>query len=788
MMNLHTYLSKFTLLIFFLFISTFLFAQKTQTLRGTVQDNFTQKPMQGVAIRIENTTLGAISDENGNFVINQIPVGRHRIQADFLGYFPYISDPIYINSVKEAVVTIKLEENTEVATEEVLISALDRPKKPVNPFSIVSTRSFSVEETQRYAASVNDPGRMALSFAGVQVGGDEDENDIIVRGNSSFGVLWRLEGIDIPNPNHFGRPGTSGGGVTVFSAQLLGHSDFSAGAMPAEYGNAISGAFDIHFRKGNMDQREHRFRLGVLGMDFATEGPIKKGQSSYLVNYRYSTLSVLNQLGFHLVGEFVENDFQDLSFNLAFNSKDGRNFFTVFGLGGLSLEHYLPRPDTADWTQRNHWTDRYRHSNMGAVGATFTRRLDETSRLKVVVAGMGGFINWFSDTLTHSFDPTRVNTEDYQDKRISSTITYQKRFSPQTRMKAGVIGSQIFYSFDKNRIPLGTEKFEILLEGSGATQQLQTYVQASHRIGKLTLQGGLHLLYLNLNKNRSLEPRLALSYQISNRQSLSLAYGKHSQMAPLGVHFVTLPNDLGELTTPNMDLDFIKSHHFVLSYDVMLAKNLRVRAEAYLQSLFNVPVEVDPTSTFWMLNNQSGYSEEPLISEGTGQNKGIDLTVEKFFAKKFFFLFAGSAISAKYQALDGRTYNSRFNTRFVTSLTAGKEFEFGKGRILQAGFRTLYKGGFRYTPADLEESRREGRFVPIDSLSFANQVNPYFRLDGRISYRFNAKRYAMLISLDAQNILNRKNMSGIDFDPNLGEFFFRYQGEIIPVLSFQIDF
>lgn len=787
-MNLHTYLKKFGLCLLFLLYLSVLFAQKTQSLQGEVRDAFTHKPMEGVAIRIENTTLGAISDEHGNFTINNISVGRHRIQADFLGYFSYISDPIYISSARGAFLQINMEENTENATEEVLISALDRPKKPVNPFSLVSTRSFSVEETQRYAASVNDPGRMALSFAGVQVGGDEDENDIIVRGNSSFGVLWRLEGIDIPNPNHFARPGTSGGGITVFSAQLLGHSDFSAGAMAAEYGNAISGAFDIHFRKGNMQERDHRFKLSLLGMDFSTEGPIKKGQSSYLVNYRYSTLSILNQMGFHLVGEFVENDFQDLSFNLAFNSKDGRNFFTVFGLGGLSLEHYLPRPDTADWAQSNHWTDRYRHSDMGAVGATFTRRLDETSQLKVVVAGMGGFINWFSDTLTRKFEPTRVNTEDYEDKRLSATITYQKKFSPQTRLKAGVIGSQIFYSFQKDRIPRGTTNKEILLSGAGNTQQLQTYVQVSHRINKLTLQGGFHLLYLTLNQNASLEPRLALSYQFNPRQSLSLAYGKHSQTVPLGVYFVTLPNSQGELSNPNMNLDFIKTHHLVLSYDVMLAKNLRVRAEAYLQNLFNVPVEMDTASTFWMLNNQSGFVEEQLISEGTGQNYGVDLTIEKFFAKRFFFLFAGSAISATYKALDGRTYNSRFNTGFVTSLTAGKEFDFGKGRLLQMGFRSIYKGGFRYTPADLELSRQEGRFIPIDSLSYANQVNPYFRLDARFAYRFNAKKFAMLISLDAQNILNRRNMSGIDFDPNLGEFFFRYQGEIIPVLSFQLDF
>ena len=358
------------LLLFFLLPVCLLAQEKTQTIRGRVFDSYSKKPISGAVLYVEGIEpkLGAVSDANGSFRIANVPIGRRTLKCSYPNYSNYVSDNFILSTAREMYLEIALiEEIFETSTDEVVITAREYPTKAVNDVAVVSTRSFSAEETGRYAASVNDPGRMALSLPGVQQGGDEAENDIIVRGNSSYGVLWRLEGIDIPNPNHFARAGTSGGGITVFSAQLLDRSDFSSGGMPAEYGNAIAGAYDIRFRKGNMENRDYRIKLGLLGLDFAAEGPFSKGRASYLVNYRYSTLSLLNRAGFNLVGERVDNDFQDLSFNMAWNSKDGRTFVTWFGLGGLSLERYRPvvNPSERDSAISNHWEDRFRTSNMG---------------------------------------------------------------------------------------------------------------------------------------------------------------------------------------------------------------------------------------------------------------------------------------------------------------------------------------------------------------------------------------------------------------------------------------
>ncbi|MEY4905441.1 MAG: hypothetical protein RLZZ292_3256, partial [Bacteroidota bacterium] len=409
-------------IVFLLLCPLFLFAQqKTQSIRGMVTDNDSHQPLIGASIVLKNSNpiVGTTSDAEGHFVLPKISVGRQALEVSYIGYETVLTEEFIVTTAKELLINVELNENAH-SIGGVEITYKNNHNAPINELAVVSTRSFSVEETDRIAASVNDPGRMALSYPGVAQGRDDTENDIIIRGNSSFGMLWRLEGIDIPNPNHFARPGTSGGGITVFSAQLLSRSDFSTGGMPAEYGNAISGAMDIHFRKGNKEKRENRVKIGLLGLDFATEGPIKKERSSYLVNYRYSTLGLLNSMGFHLVGERVSNDFQDLSFNLSLDSKDKRNLWTVFGLGGISKERYTPvvNPLEREYGKGNQWEDRQQSSDMGAVGVTYTRLIDDKSHLKWVIAAMGSHIYRVFDTLNVKDERYRYNTQQYYDTRI----------------------------------------------------------------------------------------------------------------------------------------------------------------------------------------------------------------------------------------------------------------------------------------------------------------------------------------------------------------------------------
>jgi CarboxypepD_reg-like domain len=537
---------------------------KTQTIKGRVISSDTREPLIGVNVIVVNSSpiIGAQTDENGDFIIATVPIGRRAIQVSYVGYETFTSEEFILNPVKEIVINVEMKGSESLEAVEVV--ATQRTNAAMNELAVVSARSFSVEETERIPTAANDPGRMAMAYPGVAQGRDDSENQIIIRGNSPFGILWRLEGVDIPNPNHFALPGSSGGGITVFSAQLLSRSDFYTGGMPAEFGNCMSGAFDIRFRKGNLDKREYRAKAGILGLDFATEGPIKKGKSSYLVNYRYSTLGLLNYAGVYLVGPRVINAFQDLSFNVVNYSKNGKNTFTVFGLGGMSLQHNQPVADPLerDLSKPREVQDWLRPSNTGTLGVTYTVPVGNSGYLKWVAAGIGSFIGRTYDTL--SLQDVRYNYQSarYVDKRLTSSLTYNVKIGRGLRLKAGLSGSYIAYEAFKTAAYRGSlsnintqqSRYGLIFDGKGNTQTAQGFASINYSFNpKLSANLGFNSMFLFFNQTRSFDPRASIKYQLTPKQSLSFAIGQYSQMMALPVYtlnpsFVCSPQHYESLT------------------------------------------------------------------------------------------------------------------------------------------------------------------------------------------------------------------------------------------------
>ena len=268
----------------------------TQTVRGTVVDVDSKYPLPGAMVRVGDQTVQ--TDEYGQFTLRNVPIGRQTVVVNMFGYESR-NQAIELNSAKEAVLQFGLLESS-VSLEEVSVTATASGQAK-NEMATVSARQFSVEETNLYAGSRGEPARMATNFVGVQ-GSDDQRNDLVVRGNTPSGVLYRMEGINIPNPNHFSIPGTGGGPVTILNNKFLANSDFFTGAWPAEYGNAIAGVFDLQMRDGNNQKFEGSAQLGLLGTELMLEGPLGKGAKapSFLAVYRYSTLSLFQSLNINL--------------------------------------------------------------------------------------------------------------------------------------------------------------------------------------------------------------------------------------------------------------------------------------------------------------------------------------------------------------------------------------------------------------------------------------------------------------------------------------------------------
>ncbi|MFN0036822.1 MAG: carboxypeptidase-like regulatory domain-containing protein [Saprospiraceae bacterium] len=763
-------------------------AQTIQAISGQVIDKDSQKPLIGATVRVENAepAIGAVTDVEGKFSLKNVPLGRWQVQCSYVGYEPWLSDPLIVNSARETFLQITLSEGAASQMQEVVVTARKRGNEPINDLSMLSTRSFSVDETQRYAASANDPSRMAMGFPGVQPSRDS-RSDIIVRGNSGIGLLWRLEGIDIPNPNHFARRGSSGGGITIFSVSMLANSDFSTGAFPAEYGNAYSGVFDVHFRKGNPDKREYTFRAGMLGLDFSTEGPFKRstvnGQgSTYLVNYRYSTLGILNKLGLHLVGERIDNTFQDLSFNLNFPSKNKKHVVTFWGIGGLSQETESAVENTADWKSFTDYYARDFDTNMGALGATHTALLKGDAYLKTSVAAMGQTIDWRNDTLNLQRTPFAVNTEEYREGRYAVASFLNKKFSRRVSLKTGFFANLMPYYFYRNTLGDSTG-----LDNEGITAQIQPYANLRLRPSeKWTFNVGLHALYFELNQSTSIEPRLAAKYQISEKQSISLAWGMHGRVLPLGNYFTRVNGRL-----VNHDAGLIRAQHTVLGWDFLAGKSMRLHAEAYFQKMKDVPVAKSQASSWSILNTVSGFATREMANEGKGQNIGLDLSVEKSFAGGTFFLLGGSVSRSRYTDAAGREHPTAFDSGLSGTFMGGKEWTFKNASVLQLGLKLLYNGGQRLTP--LLPGQTVSRFSqePLldEAKAFSERVEAYFRPDLRVAFRKNNSKSAWTLALDIQNVLGRKNIDPLSraYDPDLNQWIYREQSGLTPVLSFQID-
>lgn len=779
------------LLIAFILISIQAFNQNlTQTIRGVVSDNESEFTLPGATVILLSVDpiIGISTDVKGNFEFKNVSVGRHTLQFSFIGYETITIPNVLVGSAKETILKVGLSESL-VKLKEVVVSSANSKEEANNDMATISARSFSVEETSRYAASVDDPARMAQAFAGVSTT-DDISNEIIVRGNSPRGLLWRLNGIEIPSPSHFTDVGASGGGISVLSNNMLDNSDFFTAAFPAEYGNALSGVFDIKLRKGNQHKREQAFQFGLLGTDISAEGPLRgENQGSYLINYRYSTLSMLTGLG---ILDFDDNNlFQDLAFNFFLPTEKYGNF-SLFGIGGLSLSEVFPIKDTSEFEQGEDYYDSKFNSNMGVTGLEHKYFLNQNTYIKSVVSVSAQRIAFFADSISkENLGTTRLYSEEMTNSSARLTSYINKKFDAKNTFRGGVIASRLYFDLNASGKDNEDDQFKTFLETKDNAETFQIYGQWKHSFNeKWILNAGVHSMYFSLNKNYSVEPRLGLKWKFTEGQSLSFGAGLHSKIEDMSIYMARQQQADGTYTQPNKDLDLTKALHYVVGYDRMLNEFVHFKTEIYYQSLFDVPVESDPNSTISAINANSGFTTDNFINNGTAYNFGAEITLERFFAKGFYYLFTGSVFDSKYKANNGKTYNTRFNANYRFSILAGKEYAVGKDdkNLFSLNLKGIWAGGNRFTPIDLANSIRSGEEDLFEEKQFQSQAPAYWRIDMTTSYRVNRPKVAHIISLQVQNVTNRENVFGYNYNDFTQSIEEEYQFGILPILKYRLEF
>lgn len=758
----------------------------TQVVKGKVYDIESQTTLPGanVVILSTNPLLGAVSDVDGNYRIEKAPLGRYNVKFTYVGYDPVIIPEVLITSGKEVVLNVGMRQTLNQISG-VVVKAYTRKDKPMNPMASISAKSFTVEETRRYAGGMDDPARMVSAFAGVTVGEIQD-NAIIIRGNSPKGVSWRLEGVEIPNPNHFAGGNVAGGGfVTVFSSQLLANSDFFTGAFPAEYGNALAGVFDMKLRNGNADKRESTFQAGFMGLDFASEGPFRNGgKSTYLFNYRYSSLGLLSNMG--LIPSEQIPQYQDLSFKLTFPTANAGTF-SVWGIGAADFNHEPEEKDSARW--ETSW-DRINYDwslNMGAAGITHRISLGRQSYINTSIAA-SGTVNTMDAKRLDDFLAPRPNWY-FVDKssRITINSFINHKFNAKHSLKYGINLSSIFYNLDLNStVNDNPNTFQNYVKSSGNSNYTEFFVQSKYNLsGTLTLNTGVNASYFVLNGAYSIDPRMSIKWDVAPGHAITAGYGKHSQIEELKLYLVkNLVN--GNVRYPNKGLDLSKSQHFILGYDWLINDNLRLKVEPYFQYLYDIPGI--PDSSFSMINFKLDWSFMDTLTNCTiGRNYGIDITFERFLSNNYYYLVTASLFDSKYRGDDGVWRNTRYDKGYAVNLLFGKEFSLTRNRVLGVNARLNLMGGERYSPILFEKSNQMKQVVYNESQAFTEQNASSYYLDFTITYRNNKSRFSGVWALQLKNVLGTP-FSYYDYNYRTGQVVKENYVVVVPSLSYKIEF
>lgn len=783
--------SLFTLICLFSLV-TLNAQQMVQTVKGRVVDDIASQPLVGVGVVVNNSGyLATYTDIDGYYNIPNVPVGRISILFTSIGMETVYMENISLNSGKELVINVSMREDV-MTVEEIVITAERDKLRPVNEMASVSARTFSVADAERYAGAMSDISRMAQNFAGVGTPNDSN-NDIVVRGNSPFGLLWRLEGVDIYNPNHFADGGATGGAISMLNVNTLSNSDFYTSAFPAEYGNAYSGVFDVHLREGNYDKHEFTGQLGINGMEFGAEGPFsRKSKATYLGAYRYSFLDALTYLGFEFGTGSAVPRYQDWTAKINVPTAKSGTFslFSIGGRGKISIvdgesDFYKYADDIA--TQYG----------MAVIGLRYQKSIGHNQSINVSVAGSYSSLSaqidsMNAETLLKDRSQDALLQREFQSIQAVHNVKLGNRLS----MRSGITGKRLAYKFISNDYSMTTYPKDV--NEVGYTFLLSAFSEVSYRAGaRLTLDAGVNAQFLFLNQTWNIDPRFGLSWKFKDKHEITFGYGLHSQYQGLEIYMTKLFSQaVDSKIYPNRYLDMTRAHHLVLGYQWRIAPSTRLKAETYFQYLYNIPVDL--YEPYYSVVNLTGMSFDKYgrvyVNDATGYNYGLELTLERFLSQGWYYMVTASVFESKFRSIDNILRNTLYNSNFVSNILVGKEFELTKKaqarNIWSFGgdIKFAFAGGQRYIPVDLEASKATGTTVYIYEQAYVPRHPFYMRGDLKAWAKIHQQKVTHEIGVEIRNFTNRKNVYSYEYDVKLKDMKTSYQTGLLPLGYYRITF
>ena len=771
-----------------------------QNVRGVLLDSDNKEPLMMASIAITSTSpqMGGYALDDGTFVIYDVPIGRHIIQASILGYHPVIITDALVQSGKELYLKIEMDELVS-NLDEVIISPGKSQEQPINNMATGSVRKFSTQEAKRYAAGISDPARMSQSFAGTALATDGLFNEVTIRGNSPKGIVWKMEGLNVPSPSHFNREGSTGGLISMLNSSTMSNSDFYTGVFPAEYGNALAGVYDIKLRSGNSTKKEHEAKVGILGFEFGSEGPLKKGSdATYLFNYRYSTSSLLINAGLIPIN-FGVPLYWDGSYKFYIPTKK----FGVFSFFGLNGEGKIPpknevEADSIKGQWHTYYVDFALNTYINGVrhNYIFNDKLFISTTLGLI--GRQYKADAYRLHEHHAYQRGEDLSENYRtsSKQISSYLNFKANNKNTFRLGGNIdvlhYDMNFWIQYKWSNVAPYQEDGGVSnwIKSKGVTKNTQLYLQWKHKFSNdLKMNVGLNVLRETINNELAFDPRFSLSYKQSDRLSWVFATGHHSKQEALSTLFLRR-NEIEKFK----NLKLYKSIHTILGNTFKINDKWIMKNEIYSQNLYDVGVESEHNYPFSMLNMYELYtllyhdSIAEMESTGKGWNYGYECTLERYFRDDYYLIANGTVYKSLFSNSEGDWFPTVFDYQSIIKLATGKEWKVGKDKRNTIGLnmRITRMGGKRFLYIDMEESLKEDREIIDFQRGYEEMGNPFFKMDFAMNYIFNRKRTTHEFKLDVYNVSNAQIQYKSRYDRVLNEKIYDNYLDILPFITYSV--
>ncbi|KOF02648.1 TonB-dependent receptor [Roseivirga seohaensis subsp. aquiponti] len=780
----------FAFLLLGLSFSIQLLGQTQTTLQGYVYSAKDQQPLVGATVSLAETSLGAVTDANGFFKIEKVPTQTYKVEARFVGFQPQVKFNVIVRSAGNAELIFQLEEIQDELGE-VVVTASPFPSRIENPNSI---QNLSREEIATYPGGNNDIAKVVQSLPGVS-GSVGFRNDIIIRGGAPSENVYYLDGVEIPNINHFATQGSAGGPVGLLNVSFIEDVTLSTSSFSAKYDNALSGVLQFNQRNGNSRNRNLNFRLGASEAALTFEGPLvlpkedEQAKTTFIISARRSYLQFL----FKLIDLPFLPDYWDYQYKVD-HKIDDKNEISLIGVGSID-DFSVNIPDDITEEQRatldqiaiiKQWTSTLGFSWKHKMNNGFLRTTLSANVLN------NDFVRYQDNINETGLLFSNNSRETEQKLRVEAT-----KFLGEWSLSYGLNLQKSAYentTFDNdNGLSFNSEidffKYGLFVQAAKAffNNKLEASFGIRNDADSFTDNG--------FNNIAHLSPRLSLAYRLSEKFTLNAATGRYFKIPPYTI--LGFQNNAGEFV--NQDADYIQTDHYVLGLEYLPRLSTRFTIEGFYKRYSNYPVSIrDGVSLANLGGDFEVFGSENISSIGKGRAYGAEFLYQQKLNKRFYGILAYTLFWSEYTDLNDSGYRpALWDNRHLLTFTGGYKLN----NNWELGIRNRFLGRAPFVPVDIEATEDSYPTIINDYDRLGNErLRAYNSLDVRIDKKWNYSKWSLNLFIEVTNLLGSRlpqsPQYGLDLDDNgevimprnLIEIPDTNNGSTIPTFGIVIDF